>query len=306
MGKEKKTMLIRRCEYSFSEFMRDQISRLAQQNRVRTCETYSCALRSFMFFRNGKDIQLGSITSDVMIAYENHLRSRAISMNTVSFYMRILRAVYNRAVDAGLAVQLYPFRHVYTGIDKTAKRAIPLQTLKRLKHMQLSGSQEYARDMFLFSFYTRGMSFVDMAYLKKSDLKKGILFYRRKKTGQQLRIRWEMCMERIVRKYFSTDSPYLLPIICCPGQDERKQYKNSLCRVNRNLKILGYSLGLSEPLTMYISRHSWASIARNCSIPLSVISESLGHDSEATTQIYLASLDNRQIDRANRKVLNLL
>lgn len=306
MGKEKKTESIRRCEYSFSGFMKDQISRLAQQDRVRTCEAYSSALRSFMFFREGKDIRPGSITSDVIVAYENYLKSREISMNTISFYMRILRAVYNRAVDAGLAVQLYPFRHVYTGIDKTPKRAIPLRILKKLKRMELSGTQDYARDMFLFSFYTRGMSFVDMAYLKKSDLKKGMLFYRRKKTGQQLRIRWETCMDRIVKKYLSMDSPYLLPIIGHPGLNERKQYKTSLCKVNRNLKVLGYALGLPEPLTMYISRHSWASIAHSRSIPLSVISESLGHDSESTTQIYLASLDNYQIDRANRKVLNLL
>lgn len=114
---------------------------------------------------------------------------------------------------------------------------------------------DYARDMFLFSFYTRGMSFVDMAYLKKNDLKNGVLIYRRKKTGQQLCIRWERHMQDILEKYpMSQESPYLLPIILKAGEEERKQYNNALHLVNKKLKFISNSLQLTIPLTMYVAR----------------------------------------------------
>jgi integrase len=171
--------------------------------------------------------------------------------------------------------------------------------------MDLSHSQsmEFARDMFMFSFYTRGMSFVDMAFLKKTDLNNGMLTYRRKKTGQLLSIRWEKCMQDIVDKYPGNYSTYLLPIIIHIRKDERLQYKNSICLVNRRLKEIGKKLGLVHPLTMYVARHSWASVARGKHIPLSVISEGMGHDSEKTTLIYLAALDTTVIDKANMVVL---
>ena len=157
--------------------------------------------------------------------------------------------------------------------------------------------------MFLFSFYTRGMSFVDMAYLKKSDLKNGMLSYRRKKTGQQLHIRWERCMQEIVEKHPNTTTEYLLPVITDPAGSDRKQYENALHLVNRKLKKVAEMAGLSVTLTMYVARHAWASTAKCKNIPLSVISEGMGHDSETTTQIYLASLDTSVIDEANKLIL---
>ena len=160
--------------------------------------------------------------------------------------MRILRAVYNRAVEKGLATQCNPFRHVYTGVDKTVKRAIPIKALKELD-LSLKLSLDFARDM--FSFYTRGMSFVDRAYLRKVDLQSGILTYRRRKTGQQLTIRWERCMEDIVNKYTENETEYLLPIIKERG-NERRQYDNALHLVNSRLKALSAMLGLQQPLTM--------------------------------------------------------
>ena len=157
--------------------------------------------------------------------------------------------------------------------------------------------------MFMFSFYTRGMSFVDMAFLKKTDLNNGMLTYRRKKTGQLLSIRWEKCMQDIVDKYPGNYSTYLLPIIIHIRKDERLQYKNSICLVNRRLKEIGKKLGLVHPLTMYVARHSWASIAKTKNISIGIISEAMGHDSETTTQIYLSSIQTNQIDNANRNIL---
>ena len=292
----------------FCVFMQEVITGLKRLGKIRTGETYRSALNSFGRFMKGKDVWLDEVNDDLMLAYEAWLKSKEISMNTISFYMRILRATYNRAVEKGLTVQRFPFKHVYTGVEKTMKRAIPLQVIKQLRMMDLpfKPTKSQARDMLLFSFYTRGMSMIDMAFLKKKDLDNGVLSYRRKKTGQQLFIKWEPCMQEIVDRYNNPASPYLLPIINRPGIEERKQYINESHRINRHLKALGKELGLSVPLTHYVSRHSWASAARSENIPISVISEGMGHDSEATTKIYLASLDTATVDEANRLILNSL
>lgn len=290
-------------------FTNGVIADLRTWRKTRTAETYVAALNSFKRFRNDKDLPLCEMDSDMMLAYEAHLRNSGLSPNTSSFYMRILRAVYNRAVEKELTPQRHPFRHVYTGVDKTVKRAIPLKTLRQIKEMDLSmqPSLDFARDMFLFSFYMRGMSFVDMAYLRKKDLYGGVLSYRRRKTGQQLLVKWEKHMQAIVDKYDTMQSAYLLPIIKPQSRvEEYRQYVNASHNVNRSLKIIGRKLGLSASLTMYVSRHAWASIARSKNVPLSVISEGMGHDSEATTRIYLASLDTMAVDNANKMILDSL
>ena len=291
---------------SLFPFMQGIIGQLKRLNRIRTSETYAATLASFMKFRDGQDILLCEIDSDTMMLYEAWLKANGNCPNTTSFYMRILRAVYNCAVEKELTEQKYPFKHVYTGIDKTMKRAVPLKAVKRIKELDLTLKPhlDYARDMFLFSFYTRGMSFIDMAYMKKSDLKNGILTYRRRKTGQQLTIKWEKCMEEIVTKYEArTVTQYLLPIITNPLASERVQYMNALSRVNVALKEVAHLVDLQIPLTMYCARHGWASVAKSKNIPLSVISEGMGHDSEETTRIYLASLDTSVVDRANSLIL---
>ena len=291
---------------TLSSFMEVSIASLKRSGKLRTSETYMTTFSSFMKFMKGKDILLSNLDSDLMVPYEAHLKEQGVSLNTISFYMRILRATYNRAVEKGVTRQRYPFKHVYTGIEKTVKRAVTFKVIKQIKEMDLSysSSLEYARDMFLFSFYTRGMSFIDMAYLKKTDLENGVLTYRRKKTGQLLSIKWEPCMQDIVDKYSVKKSPYLLPIIENGVKDERKQYKSAICFVNRKLKEIGKMLELPHALTMYVARHSWASIAKEKNIPVSIISEGMGHDSEKTTLIYLASLDTTVVDNANMLILN--
>lgn len=171
------------AEYFLFPFMEEVIFQMREQGRKRMCEIYSAALNSFKSFRNGKDILLDDIDSGLMTAYEIYLKNRGVSMNTSSFYMRNLRAIYNRAVEKEMISQRYPFKHVYTGIDKTMKRAISLEEVKRIREIELQAdpSLDFARDMFMFSFYTRGMSFVDIAFLKKKDLQNGMLSYRRKK-----------------------------------------------------------------------------------------------------------------------------
>lgn len=292
----------------FLLFARGLAMQLAQAGRWRTAETYTYALNSFARFLRDQDVLLRDVDAGLMGEYETYLRASGICPNTSSFYMRNLRAMYNRAVECELTEQRHPFRYVYTGIDKTVKRAVPLAVIRLIRDLDLSlrPTFDLARDVFMFSFYTRGMSFVDMAFLRKSDLNGGILAYRRRKTGQRLFVRWERPMQQIVDKYDLPGSPYLLPIIRCPGRDEWRQYQNASHAVNAKLKRIGQWLGLTAPLTTYVARHGWASVARSQNIPVSVISEAMGHDSEHTTQIYLASLDASHIDRANSLVLDSL
>ena len=293
---------------TFIAFGRVVSSRLKQLGKTRCSETYQSSLNSFERFIGKNDIPFEAIDSTLMQEFETYLRQSGICNNTSSYYMRNLRAIYNRAVDKDLTIQRYPFKHVYTGIDKTVKRAIPLKIMRQIKDLDLTlnPAMDFARDMFMFSFYTRGMSFIDMAYLKHTDLRNGILSYRRKKTNQQLFIRWEKPMQDIINKYDSTDSIFILPIIKRKDMDYRRQYINAAHFINQKLKKLGEQLNLSISLTSYVARHTWASIAKSKNISMSIISEAMGHDSESTTRIYLASLDSSIIDKANSIVFNSL
>lgn len=290
-------------------FTRGIIEQFGYTGKIRAKEIYTSTLSSFLTFRAGKDIALKKIGPEIMLLYESYLLfERKISRNSSSFYMRVLRAIYNRAVEHGITKDNRPFRYVYIGIDKTVKRALCLRDIKRINSLDLAQKPNlaFARDLFMFSFYTRGMSFVDMAFLKKTDLRYGILTYRRRKTGQQLQIKWEKCMQAFIDKWGTGTADFLLPIITCEKKDFRLQYQSAMSYMNILLKQVGAMAGVNIPLTTYVARHSWASIARSRNIPLSVISEGMGHDCERTTQIYLSSLESSVIDRANRLVIKAL
>lgn len=294
-----------RSRYSLFRFMESVIMNLKECGKIRTAETYTATLQSFSRFRRGRDLMLDEITPDLIQAYEAYLRARGAVPNTTSFYMRILRAVYNRAVESEAIEQRNPFRHVYTGTERTVKRAIPIAAISRIKNLELprGSKMDFARDMFMLSFYMRGMSFVDMAFLRKKDRADNHVTYRRRKTGQRLDIAWTKEMQSIVEKYPPNPTQYLLPILTNPLSDERIAYRNRASCINRQLKTIARMTNLKIPLTLYCARHSWASAARTKGIPVSIISEGMGHDSEATTQIYLASLETSVIDRANALII---
>ncbi len=155
---------------------------LRSAGRTRGAETCLTALNSFKRFRNHADLGYDEVTSDLVQRYESHLKEQGLCRNTSSFYVRQFRTCYNLAVEQGLTTDRHPFRHVYTGVDKTVKRALRQEDISRIYRMDLSGLPQaaFARDIFMFSFFTREMPFVDMAYLKKSDVAD------LKKIGQQL------------------------------------------------------------------------------------------------------------------------
>lgn len=293
---------------SFFGFMESSITRLKRMKRNGTANNYRAALNSFKRFRNQEDILIEAIDRPTIEDYQAQLISAGLTRNSVSFYMRILRAVYNQAVEQRIVPDRKPFRNAFTGMDKTRKRAIPAAFIKRIRDLDLSlhPGLAFARDVFMFLFFCRGMSFIDAAFLKKSDIHGNVLTYRRHKTGQSLQIKMIRQISEIIQRYYVNDSPYLLPIIAHPGTNERKQYESALRRTNNALKIIAEMTGLTVPLTTYVSRHTWATIAKSKDVPVSVISDALGHNSTATTQIYLMSVDTSAIDRANELIINNL
>ena len=287
------------------------ISRLTEKGKLGSARNLRCTLSSFADFLHGKDIALSMLDEVVVGEYADWLAKRGITSNSSSFYMRNLRSVYNRAVREEGIEQTFPFRYVYTGIDKTAKRSVDEKVIIRLKGLELNdiSGLGFARDLFLFSYCTRGMSFVDMAYLRHKDIRNGYICYKRKKTGRPLSIRIEQIVQEIINRYQkrTTGSCYLFPILHTEDDEQSyKQYQTGLRYYNKQLKKLASLLGENIVLTSYTSRHTWASTARKHNIPVAVISDGMGHTSEKTTLIYLSSIDTSVIDRANAELVSSL
>lgn len=300
----------RESKKSFVKFADSIIWQLQKNSQHKSWQHYRSTLNSFMRFRKGKDFPISHMDAAMIESYEAYLKQEDVCRNTSSFYMRILRAIYNRAVEQGLILQKFPFRHVYTGIDKTRKRAVSFDIVKQIKHLDLkdSPSSDMAKDAFLLSFYLRGISFIDLAHLKKTDIQDGFLRYIRRKTRQQIIVRWEPQMQALVDKYraMSGDSPYLFPFLqssACEQKPRAQLYHNVESRITYHLRKIGKKMGLDTNLTLYVARHTWASAARERQLPISEISQALGHDSETTTQIYLRSIQTSVVDQFNSKML---
>ncbi len=293
----------------FSDFVAVLVEEMKMNDRERTARAYQTVCNVFLSFNEKKDLRLKEIDSQLIKRYEAYLRRNDKRPNTISFYMRNLRAILNKAKKAKLIPrdQDCSFEDVYTGIDKTIKRAIKKDVIHKLSRLDLSGKKnlELSQHLFMFSFYTRGMSFIDMAFLRKIDLNDGIIRYRRHKTGQWLEIKITSEISGIINCYKEATrcSEYLLPIISGSSSSVRVEYENALKTHNNRLYHISKMLNLKIRLTSYVARHSWATIAKELNIPLSVISEGLGHNSEKTTQIYLASFDHTVLHRANAKVI---
>ena len=242
-----------------------------------------------------------------MEMYQAWLWNRGVGQNTVAFYLRTLRTIYNKAVETGHTPDKDIFAHVQTSNVRTAKRAINVKAIRKIEKLDLpaGSSLDKARDLFLLSFYLRGMAFVDMAFLKKTDLKCNMINYNRRKTHQNLNIEWMKPMQAIIDKYAeqTKESPYLLPILTGKESSPYTAYRKVEHNTNYNLKTIGEMVGLKIPLTTYVARHTWASVALHMNIPIATISEGMGHNSYKTTEIYLQSLDVATINEANARII---
>ena len=294
------------CQSVFA-FFRQQIAKKEQMQCFGTKNNYANAARRFMEFRRDEDLAFTQMTTDMMERYQAWLWNRGVGQNTVAFYLRTLRTLYNKAVEAGQAPPDDIFARLQTANVRTAKRAVSVKDIRNIERLDLpkGSSLDKARDLFLLSFYLRGMAFVDMAFLKKTDLKCGSVSYNRRKTHQNLNIEWIKPMQTIIDKYAeqTKDSLYLLPILTGKESSLYTAYRKVEHNTNYNLKKIGERIGLKIPLTTYVARHTWASIALHMNIPIATISEGMGHNSYKTTQIYLQSLDVATINEANNKII---
>lgn len=288
-------------------FQQEQVSKKEEMKRQGSAMAYSNAFRRFKEFRRGEDLTFDELTADMVERYEAWLIDRRLKQNTICFYLRTLKAILGKAVEDGLLADKKLFSRVRLSFVRTAKRAISEKNLKAIGQLSLPAGSAiaFARDIFMFSFYMRGMPFVDIAYLRKTDLKNGELSYCRRKTNQHLTIAWEKAQQQIVDRYahLTEGSRYMLPIIDKEDGTEYEQYRRVQENVNNNLKKIGKMIGLKMPLTAYVARHTWASIARDMDISVAIISEGMGHRSYKTTQVYLSTIDTSRINEANRKII---
>ncbi len=294
-------------------YARSLIEETKKAGQYSTAGIYTSAINSFLKFANDSSITFATLTPELIKQYEEQLLVNGKSHNTVSAYMRMLRSISYQAEEEGIPLSWAVnklFESVFTGYAPTAKRAISPSIIRRLALLELDQKPSlcFSRDLFLLSFYLRGIPFVDLAHLRKKDVKYNTIYYYRHKTHQQLSVQIEPCAAQILNKYQkkAADSPYLLPILTLTGEDGYRQYKSALRLYNQHLHQLSEKLRLNTPLTSYVARHSWATTAKNEGINISLISESLGHSSEKVTHVYLASFDNNTMSKANRKVISTI
>ena len=295
------------ADYSITDFFTQQIQKLKNDNRRGTARNYSKTLKSLKAFMKNTDSTFNIVTEQLVESYNTFLIQRGVVRNTISFYMRIFRSVYNKAVTQKIIEQTFPFKNVYTGVDRTRKRAVTETVISQLLSIDLKKSKalQFARDLFIFSFYTRGMAFVDIVFLKKSNIQNGYITYVRHKTGQELTIKIETKLQNIINRYEKKDSPYVFPILNTEdGNKAYSQYEIALNYYNRQLKRLSNFLEPNINLSSYTPRHTWATTARNKNVPLSIISAGMGHSSERTTLIYLTKIENSVIDEVNKTIID--
>lgn len=293
---------------TLSEYMEKQRKHALETGKHSTAHNYQTALASFLRFRQGEELSLQDLKPSLIVDYEHWLKSQHIRMNTISSYMRSLRAVYNKAVEEKLITDCKPFEKAFTGYPKTEKRSITAEDIRKLQKLPLvkDNCLRLVRDIFLFCVFACGMPFVDIAFLRKSQISNdGYLTYQRRKTNQQIRLKLMPCAQEIIQRYSDSGSEYVFPILTHTHPDKAyKQYKEKLCYYNKLLKELGQQAGIDRPLTSYVSRHSWASLAYEESTDVAVISKGLGHTTSRTTYIYIKGIDDNRLDDANQRIAN--
>lgn len=282
-----------------------------QFSAAKTCFT---AVKGLLTIAGNPNINFADLTPALVKSYEHHLLSSERSRNTVSLYMRTLQNICNRANLEGAGKTAEDlFKGVFTGSDPVAHRAVAPEVIRRISEVTLEGKDlrlAFARDMFLLSVYLRGIPFIDLAHLRKCDMKNGVVTYRRSKTGRLTNIRLEPCALEIIERYAppAEETPYLLPVIRRQGSaiDERRQYESALRLYNKHLNWLSQKLELGIRLTSYVPRHSWATIAHDIGVDVADISAALCHSSEKMTRNYLQSFTPDRLANVNRQVLKVI
>lgn len=299
-----------------SEFYQELIEEYRVNNKCGNRLIYKSSYNSLKVFTNDKlDILFSAIDITWLNKYERWLRSKGNEETTMSLMFRTLRSTYNKAIKAKCARKSeYPFDEFK--INKfdvsTQKRAIAkTEVLKFTKDVRPIGKRQYiqlSKDIFMFSYLCGGINFTDIANLTKANIiERKRLHYIRQKTGKLIKIGLSEEAMKIIERYATESKGYLFPILNAnlhktPLQKQNRIHK-ILGKVNINLKLIAAQLGVEGNLTTYVARHSFASVLKKSGVNIALISEALGHSDIATTQIYLDSFDNEQIDAAMKNLL---
>ena len=297
-------------------FMKQVANGFQVEGNFGTAHVHRSSLNAIIAYRGKSDLFFSEVTSEWLKGFEVHLRNRGCSWNTVSTYMRTFRAVYNRAVNLRKAPYVpYLFRFVYTGTRADHKRALADDDMKKVfvnlsRKAGVSLPVRQAQELFILMFLLRGMPFVDLAYLRKSDLRDNVITYRRRKTGHPLSVTLTPEAMILIKKYMNRDSssPYLFSFLKSrEGTKEAyREYQLALRSFNQRLMLLGELLGLGDKLSSYTARHTWATTAYYCEIHPGIISEAMGHSSITVTETYLKPFQDKKIDEANKQVLDFV
>lgn len=278
--------------------------------RIGNARSYSYMLNSIKNFNNNKIIKFSDITYDFLKKYEfYYLSKEGNSKNGLAVYMRTLRAIYNRAIkDGHVQQEKYPFLTYKIKTEPTQKRSISYDHIKSIEDLTFSeGTALYnCKNYFLLSFYLMGLSYTDLAHLTKKNIQNGRITFSRQKTHRIYEMAITEKAIKIIDYYLNKypDIEYILPIITKIEPNEiYKQVSESRKRFNKQLKKIAELCGIDKNLTSYVSRHSFATLAKNKGIPITAISEMLGHENIKTTQVYLDSLPSDVIDQYHRDIL---
>ena len=293
-----------------------EIERLESLGKINSATKHKYALQVLDGYKP-TTMALEAIDLDYLKGLELYLRQRGNKDNSIATRFAIFKAIYNKAVKEGkVAVKQNPFSIYQVGSlwAKTRKRAIDKDDIQRLIDLEITEGHttEYrrlAKDLFLFSYFTAGMNFGDIARLRYKDILRGRVNYSRHKTQKLLSFQLVPMALQILEKYGTAGhgEDYIFPILnrhehTTPQQIFNRLHK-VLRKVNRELKVLGEMIGLEMPLTTYVARHTYATVLKRSGVSVALISESLGHSDLSTTQIYLDSFENSQIDAAMAHLL---
>lgn len=283
------------------EFMSCYIEQLHGAGKKQTANSYTSALARFMDFSQNSEFPLSKINSETIHAFRNYLSEQKVAYNTAIYYLCAIRAVYNKAVRMKIIKDNYPFETISTRIVPPNYAIIGEEELKAIVKCDLTNNKSlaFARDMFMLSFYLRGISYYDIAQLKIRNVVNGTLIYQNKEA-REIVIKLEPCMLGIIKRYQNkgTKSDYLLPIY-----GETENFSSAVRILNIRLKKIAKLLNLNVALTSATARHSWATMALKKGLPKKVISRCLGHKNEYATQKYLKRLENALISNINNIVI---
>ncbi len=297
---------------SFFEFGNQCIQDLKQSSRIGNARSYKGVMGILKSFLGGGDLAFNELNYDFLKRFEQyHLSKEGNTKNGLASYMRTIRAIYNKGIKEGLIErEAYPFDLYKIKQDPTEKRALDAEGLKKIIDLELDNTHQLfnARNYFILSYMLYGISFIDLAFLRGSNIKDGRLIYRRKKTGKLYDIRLTDPMIEILNHYQGKKSKaeFIFPILKRTKlEDKYKDAQWALKRYNKALKKLAILCGITQTLTSYVSRHSFATQALLKDVPVMAISQMLGHSKLNTTQTYLKSLPNTIIDDYQDRIMQL-